>query len=131
MSTAHQIYLLLRDVIWNFHWLLLVSALIFPLLLFFKFQNRRAVLLFSLALPGALIWFAAIMAQLLVAPPSAGHTLVSLALGFPSAWVLPCIAIFQLLRLRAPSTNIGARGFASAVVVVALYAWTTIMDRAL
>jgi hypothetical protein len=130
MPISHQAYLLLGNLIWHFHWLLLVSAVIVPLLWFFNFQNRRAVLLFSLALPGALVWCAMVMVFLLFfAPPNASHSLVSLALGFPSALVLPCIAIFQLLRLRAPSTRIGAGGFALAFVIVALYAWTTVMDR--
>jgi hypothetical protein len=130
MSTSHQAYLLLGGLIWYFHWLLLASALILPLLWFFNFQNRRAVLLFSLALPGALVWCATLMGFVLVfPPPSVATTLLHVAVGFPSCWVLPSIAIFQLLRLHAPSTHIGARGFALAFVIVALYAWTTVVDR--
>jgi hypothetical protein len=130
MSITHQVYLLTGGLIWHFHWLLLASAFIFPFLWFFNFQNRRAVLLFSLTLPGALVWCATLLGFLfLFASPLMAQTFVTFAIWFPSCWVLPCMAIFQFLRLRAPSTNIGARGFALAFVIVALHAWTTLMDR--
>ena len=133
MSTiSTQVYLVLRDLAWNFHWLLLASVLIFLVLWLVGLQNRRAVLLFSLALPGAMVWCAIMITLPFVnVMPDITRTIVVFAVAFPSVWALPSIAVFQFLRLRGPATNIGIRGFALAFVIVALYAWTTVMDRSL
>jgi hypothetical protein len=127
---ATQVYLVLRDLGWHFHWLLLASAPIFLILVLGGVRNWRAAFLFSLALPGALFWCASmIVLPYIHGVPDVTRLIFSFAVAFPSAWALPSVAIFQFLKLRGPATKIGIGGFAAAFVIVALYGWTTLMDR--
>jgi hypothetical protein len=125
-------YLWSKTVIWYFHWLLIASLILFLILIYFKFENRRAVLLFSLALPGALAWCVTIAAGISVAAfPRIANSLFGLFMAFPSAWLLVVVATVQLFKLRAPRRNIGLLGILLAALIAALYPWTSLIDRML
>ena len=130
---ALEYYVWFKTIIWYFHWLLLASFVLFLILrYFFKFENHRAILLFSLAFPGALAWCLTIAAGIAAGVfPLIFNSLFGIFVAFPSAWLLTIIASFQLFYLRSPARNIGKGGFIIAALIVAIYPSTTLVQRAL
>ncbi len=129
LTTAYPV---LDNLIKQFFWLLLPGFVLFAVLLFSNFENRKALLLFSLTLPGVLTWLVTLGVQLFVfSPPSVARRLSGIFLAFPSAWVLPSITAVQLRKLNSPKRDVGLAGYILAGIIVILYLWTAIVARVL
>jgi hypothetical protein len=124
-----SLFIWTEAVLRQFHCLLGVSLLLYLGLRYFQLENPRAALLFSLALPGALVWAVAILV-LAVYSSSFQHSLSAILVFFPASWILPLVTVVQAFKLRAAKKNVGYVGSMSAVLLGCLYVLTAALQRA-
>jgi len=119
-------------VLRQFHWLVGVSFLLYLGLRYSQIENPRAVLLFSLALPGALVWAVAILVSAVYSSGFSDfqHSLSAILVVFPASWILPLVTVVQAFKLRAAKAKVGFLGGMSAVLLGCLYALTAALQRA-
>jgi hypothetical protein len=112
-------------------WVPLWGVGLYAVLLLCGAKNKRAALLFSLSIPGAVALPTLFIGLFGGKDGNVAVLPIVMVLIYPATWILPFIAMMQAMQLGFPKREIDWTGYVCAFLIAGVYLWTGIVTDSL
>jgi hypothetical protein len=117
-----------NSVLKYIQWAPLWAVGLYAVLALWGVRNQRAALLFSLSLPAAAALPVLLICGWIIREGNPLGLFFIVSVIYPATWIMPFVAMMQLIQLGYPKREVGWVGCVFALLIAGVYIWTAIIN---